>query len=417
MSKTWIVATLACAIALTACDGRTRIASVTTPAGGSPPPPAAAATPTPAPVPIPDKPASFSEFAPTIAKYLTANPAAAGDNCLADVVAAWKLPLLTPANACVAANTDEDPESEVVAVLTTKLRTPTVSTDTQFEIVVFDPAPGGFKVVYESDPSDVVPPGTTLPIAPLLAAGDLNRDGGGELAYVTSSCGASTCFATVHIFKGTAAGYVTLTPPGGITMPYAEAKFEDTDGDGAKELLLTGGTQGSVGAGPQRARTEIWAWNGLAYALRTTRLDKATFLYHAVKDADTLFAAGKYAEAEAAYAAVVGDTSLKVWIEEKHERNELESYSLFRAGLAQLLGGGDAAKANGYFDRAKNYHPQTLHDQIAGSFKAGYNAKGSIGIGCAAVRDDIAANLAEYQAFWDFGYGNPPFDADAVCPF
>ena len=41
----------------------------------------------------------------------------------------------------------------------------------------------------------------------------------------------------------------------------------------------------------------------------------------------------------------------------------------------------------------------------------------SIGIGCAAVRDDIAANLAEYQAFWDFGYGNPPFDADAICPF
>jgi hypothetical protein len=398
MSKTWIVATLACAITLTACDSSTRIASVTTPAGGPPTAPAAAAAPTAAPVPVSDKPASFSEYAPAIAAYLTANPAAAGDNCLA-------------------ANTDEDPELEVVAVLTTKLQTPTASTDTQFEIVVFDPTPGGFKVAYESEPSDVVPPGTTLPVAPLLAAGDLNKDGGGELAYTTGSCGASTCVETVHILKGTASGYITLTPPDGITMPYAEAKFEDTDGDGTKELLLTGGTQGSAGAGPQRTRTETWAWNGSAYALRTTRLDKATFLYHAVKDADSLFAAANYAEAEAAYVAVVGDQSLKVWSEEKHERNELESYSLFRAGLAHLLGGGDAATANGYFDRARGYHPQTLHDQLAGSFKAGYAAKGSVSIGCAAVRDDIAANLAEYQAFWDFGYGNPPFDADAICPF
>jgi hypothetical protein len=182
-------------------------------------------------------------------------------------------------------------------------------------------------------------------------------------------------------------------------------------------LLLSGGAQGSAGAGPQRSRTEVWAWNGAAYALKSTRLDKPAFLYHAVKDADALFAAAKYADAEAAYIAVVGDQSLTVWNEEKHERNELESYSLFRAGLARLLAGADAAKANEYFDRAKSYHPQTLHDQLAGSFKAGYNAKGSASVGCAAVRDDIAANLAEYQAFWDFGYGNPPFDADAMCPF
>lgn len=416
MSKTWIVATLACAVALTACGGSTKIASVTAPAGGSPTPPAAAPTPTPVPVPVPDKPVSFSEYAPAIAKYLTADPAAAGAGCLAGLILAWKMPLVTPENGCLAANTDADPEKEVVAVLTTKLTTPTVSTDTQFEIVVFDPTPNGFKVAYESGPSDVVPPGTTAPIKPLLAAGDLNKDGG-ELAYATSSCGASTCFETVHILKGTATGYVSLTPPDGITMPFASAKFEDTDGDGAQELLLSGGTQGSVGAGPQRTRTETWAWNGTAYALRSTAFDKATFLYHAVKDADVLVAATKYAEAEAAYAAVIGDSSLNVWSEEKNERNELESYALFRAGLAHLLAGGDAATANGYFDRAKSYQPQTLHDQLAGSFKAGYNAKGSIGVGCAAVRDDIAANLAEYQAFWDFGYGNPPFDADAVCPF
>ena len=167
-----------------------------------------------------------------------------------------------------------------------------------------------------------------------------------------------------------------------------------------------------------RARTETWAWNGAAYALRATQLDQPAWLYHAVKDADALFTAGKYADAETAYAAAAIDTSLKIWSEQKHERDELQSYSsLFRAGLA-LAGGRRRHRESERLPRpAPISHPQTLHDQLAASFKAAFNAKGSVSVGCSAVRDDIAANLAEYQAFWDFGYGNPPFDADTICPF
>lgn len=417
MRKTWIVAVaiLACALAATGCDGRSNSSSVKTPTTIAPTAPAAS-TATAVAAPVPAKPASFSEYAAVIAAYLTAD-ATAGNHCLAELIAAWKMPLITITNGCVAASTDDDAEKEVIALITTKLVTPSASTDTEFEIVVFDASGGAYRVAYQSAPSDVIPPGSTVPIQPLLDAGDLNNDGGGELAYVTSTCGASTCAQTVHIFKGTATGYASLTPPDGISMPSAEARLTDTDGDGSKELLLTGGAAGSAGAGPQRARTETWAWDGAVYSLRSTQLEKPSYLYHAVKDADALFAAGKFAEAEAAFAAVVGNASLQVWSEEKHERNELESYSLFRAGLAVAQAGGDKAKVNGYLDRARAYRPQTLHDQLAGSFNAGFNAKDSVSVGCSAVRDDIAANRAEYQAFWDFGYANPPFDPDAFCPF
>ena len=189
MSKTWIVATLVCAIALVACDSRTRIASVTTPGALTSPTPASAQpTATPAPIPAPGKPESFSDYAPAMAKYLTANPAAAaGANCLADLIAAWKMPLLSQPDACIAANTDGDPANELVAVITTKLTTAGATTDTQFEIVVFDPTSDGFIVGYESDPVDVIPPGRTDSIRPLLAAGDLNKDGGGEFAYETAN--------------------------------------------------------------------------------------------------------------------------------------------------------------------------------------------------------------------------------------
>jgi hypothetical protein len=36
---------------------------------------------------------------------------------------------------------------------------------------------------------------------------------------------------------------------------------------------------------------------------------------------------------------------------------------------------------------------------------------------CAAVKSFIADNLSLLQAFWDYGYSNPTFNADAVCPF
>jgi hypothetical protein len=414
MSRTWIVATLALSLALAACSSRTTTSSLKSP---SPPAPASptAPPPTPTPVPVPEKPPSFGDYGAAVARYLSAD-AAAASTCLSALYAAWKMPLLSAADGCMLANTDGDPEKEVVAVLSTKLRTPTALSDTQYEIAVFDPTPLGYRVAYESSPADVVPPGRTQPITPLLAAGDLNKDGGGELAYSTGSCGASTCTDTVHILKGTELGYVALTPPDGISMSFAELKFEDTDGDGSKELIMTGGTAGSAGAGPQRARTEVWAWDGASYALRSTKPEQATYLYQAVKDADQLFTDGQYQPAEVAYATAVNDKNLKVWMEEKNERNELESYALFRAGLAVLLANGERVTAIGYLDRAKAY-ANTLHAQLAASFEAGYSAKSSISVGCAAVRDDIAANLSEYQQFWNFGYSNPEFNPDTVCPF
>ena len=107
MSKTWIVAALAVALAVTACDSRVKSTSVTTPAPVSSATVAAPPAPTPIPVPLPAKPASFSDYATTIAAYLTANPAAAGGACLTDLIATWKMPLVTAADGCIAANTDE----------------------------------------------------------------------------------------------------------------------------------------------------------------------------------------------------------------------------------------------------------------------------------------------------------------------
>jgi hypothetical protein len=323
------------------------------------------------------------------------------------------MPLIASGAGCTAANTDADPEKELIAVFTA----PGLAGSTQFVVAVLDDGANGYTVAYDSGIDEVAPPAGTEPIAPVLAAGDFLGDGGGELAYVTETCGASTCTQAVHVERGTATGYVSIAPADGITIATATSmKVEDTNGDGTKEIVLTGGELGSVGAGPQRPHTDVWSWNGSVYALTSTSPAASRYLYHAVKDADGLFAAGKYVDAETAYVAAVGNNDLQVFYDDRNERAELEAYALFRAGVSELMAGGDRNTADGYFTRA-NAYAGTLNHQLAGSFEAAYAAKGEVSVGCSAAREDVQANLSEYAAFWDFGYGNPAFDANAVCPF
>jgi hypothetical protein len=63
-----------------------------------------------------------------------------------------------------------------------------------------------------------------------------------------------------------------------IVMAYAEVKLEDAARHGqGSEIVLTGGVYGSVGAGPQRARTEIWgSVEGAPYALLERCTNAAT---------------------------------------------------------------------------------------------------------------------------------------------
>jgi hypothetical protein len=408
----WAIALLPAAVLVAACSGGGGSSKTPTPAAELTP--TAAASPTPAPVPA--RPTSLRDYAQTAATYLTASPGAASD-CLIGLYAAWTMPLIATGTGCTAANADGDAENELVVTFAAAGSSTGDPLGTQFVIAVLDHGAAGYGVAYQSDVEDVAPPGGTQPISPLIFAGDLLGSGRGGLVFETATCGASTCTQEVHVERGTASGYVSLAPADRITIATATSiKVEDTDGDGTKEILLTGGELGSVGAGPQRQHEDVWAWNGTAYALRSSSPAASTYLYHAVKDADAPFASGKYADAEAAYLATVGNDSLQTFYPDKNERNELEAYALFRAGLSELMKGGDRTTADSYFARANGYDG-TLNHQLAGSFEAAYAAKGEVSVGCSAVREDIQSNLAEYSTFWDFGYGNPSFDPNAVCPF
>jgi hypothetical protein len=371
---------------------------------------------------VPERPATLGGYAPVIADYLSTVAADAGPCALAALYEAWRMPQVTAETACRSANTDDDPEDEVILVLTEEAAEPSGALVTRFTIAVFDSVDGAYSVAFVLDPPrDTAPVEAGTPLSPLVDAGDLNNDGGGEFAFRTTACGANTCTDTVFIKKGGASGYADIAPAEGISLSTAEIRFEDTDSDGSRELVMKGGTAGSAGAGPQRPVTQVWAWDGFAYVMRSSTPEPPEFLYHAVKDADALFDAGQYAPAEAAYLAAIGNPDLQIWMPDTAERAELEAYSLLRAAIATIAEGSTeaeraAARATGYLDRAAT-NQDLLHGSLAATFRAGYQAKLEINVGCAAVRDQLNARAAEYAFFWDFGFANPPFTPASVCPF
>ncbi len=391
--------------------------------GATPTPTAVAdATTTPRAAAQPgDRPANFTAYPGVIATYLTdAGDAALEIPCLADLLAAWQMPesdatFLTPATSildsgCLLANVDADADMELAVTLTAE-----PEGDHGFglfsNLVVFDRRGDAFVVAFESAP----PGGEYYPeLAPVavLSVDDINADGIGDLTYVITTCGASTCTHTVHAVSGVGGSVVHLTPDDGLSMSTADISFSDADADGIVEIVLSGGYFGSVGAGVQRGRTETYAWNGELYELAETVYEPSDLLYFAIIDADSLFDDGLYLDAAQAYGAALASSSLQETGMQENERAELSAYATFRAGLAQLANGGSILYA---------YFPEDdlgiLNNTLSTTFAPAYEASGDLHTACLAVRNHIAANEGAFYDIWQYGYANPEFNAENVCPF
>jgi len=376
----------------------------------------ATSTPARTPAHIPSKPSNASGYAAAIASYLNdAGDSALEDDCLKSLFEKWDMPWGADSPSCIVGNTDADAEKEVAVLLSD------VSSDLSvWQIVVFDSPEGVFKVAYQSEPVEV--PGGDMPEwrPRLLAAGDVNKDGKGEVVYAENVCGAHTCSITVRILTGAASGYVSLAGDE-VTMATATVSLEDQDGDGPLEILLHGGEIGSVGAGLQRTRTDVYAWDGSAYTLRGTVLDPTDILYLRVTEADALFMAGMYDKALAVFQEALNDPTLRTWKEPSMmvapEREELHAYILFLMGLSSFGVSGPNQQGVDYIQQAVDEYGGYLHGDMAAAFLASFLPDENVSAACAAVEGFVTDNLNLFEAFWDYGYANPTFSADTVCPF
>lgn len=410
------LAIAAAAIVLVACSGGD---------GGKPSPtPSLEPTATSGPhTEVPGRPNDFADYAGVVGIYLTRGGGSVlGPPCLADLIADWDMPEpnvpLTPEQRCLVGNTDGDPDGEVIATFTA---IPLDYYDSGplgilSNTVIFDNTPDGYVAVYESNPTGE---GMEMDAQRIVAAEDVTGDGHGDLVYTTTTCGAHTCTTSAHVVAPGADGYAALTPAGGISMETADVSVEDRTGDGVPDIALHGGTINSVGAGPQRTRTEVYSWHDSDFVTVETTYDPSDLLYFAIVDADALFQQGQYDDAVAAYLATVDDQSLNESGYHENEVLELRAYALFRAGLAQIASR-DEDTGVATMQRAVDDYSDTLNAGLAQNFLASYEATGDLSSSCFAVRDYMDGSTDHtadaFALFWDFGYANPGFVKEDVCP-
>ncbi len=281
------------------------------------------------------------------------------------------------------------------------------------DLAIFNSGPDGYTLAYRARAAGEVR---------LLATEDINADEQPDVAWVDTTCGASTCFDTINVRSWDGSAWADWTE-GTITMAYAEiALAERLESGQGEELVLEGGIYGSVGAGPQRSRTEIWASvAGTPYALVEKSYSASECLYHTVLDANRAFLDAPENGFEAAQAlytrAATDDALIKCWVR-NDELAELRSFSRFR--LALIAGyQADADTAAAEIATLAEEFPDSVYDEVSQVWLEAYTADADAAdaaAACAAVTAFAGENSAPWEILADYGYTNPSFEAADVCP-
>ncbi len=300
-------------------------------------------------------------------------------------------------------------------------------------VFVIDPAVGA--LVYEQfGQASIEIEEAFFPSPTLLPDMDFTGDTVNDLLFKLTNCGANTCYDEYHIVSyqdSDSPRDVILTTgynyEGEIvddlpfaSMSYSEAYFGDDSGDSITDLQLVGGTQGSVGAGPQRSRSETYGWDGEHIVLLLTEYEDSPFRYFKLVDANMAFDAEDYPTARTLYEEVINNEELEdlgYFADAPDERDAMTRYATFRLIILDILeedfiGAQDRATqmvadypddvvANAAFDMVLRY--SETQDWTQTCMQVLLNLEG--------IEPDPVAPL-DYM-----GYANPELGAETLCPF
>ena len=94
----------------------------------------------------------------------------------------------------------------------------------------------------------------------------------------------------------------------------------------------------------------------------------------------------------------------------------MDPYIGFRMAVTRLALGEPGAKAVPSLNDAIDISPGSLHGEMARTFRDAWLPAGDTSAGCRAADGYVQANLDAFDEFWYFGYGNPLFELQALCP-
>jgi tetratricopeptide (TPR) repeat protein len=248
---------------------------------------------------------------------------------------------------------------------------------------------------------------------------DLNADGAAELVIGYPTCGAHTCFETLEILAWNGETFENRLSGDSSDLPYPEVAVSDTDGDGRYDLAVTASGFGSVGAGPQRSLTRLWVYSpaSLMWELAGDFPGTAQYRVHVVHDADAYARLGEYERALRFYQQVIDDPTLQEW--DTHSYEDLVAYARFKIVLVSLIIGQQKLAEAHYQELVGQFppdSPQYVFVELSVLFRDGFLA-GNAPAGCREVRTYITQYPERVLSFFDYGYGNPAYTAEDICPW
>ena len=364
-------------------------------------------------VAVPDRPEGFTTFIDSALAWIDARQSV-GD-CLLPLFLQWGMPPVVVGDRCHLVDANLDGRSSAVVIFTDP--TPSDLPQLNSDLIIFEPpeeGEEGFRIAYRLANPDA---GDDAFDVAILHTRDISGDVQPDIAVQELSCGATTCVTTLHVLSwdidteayiDIAAGLIEIA---GVTS----IDFSDRTGDGISDVTIVGGAIGSVGAGPPCPGEYLYsAHSGTFQLVEVDRLP-SEFLACAIAPANEAFAAGDYEDALSAYEATLGDPSLEAG-GLPNERAELIAFAHLRSAIVLALqGDAAAATAAAQLGAAE----EGLHALLANAFLSGYAGTGDVVAGCAALNNELALLVDQFDNFWSqLGYGLAATpSAEELCPF
>lgn len=262
-------------------------------------------------------------------------------------------------------------------------------------------------------------------IAPhLINVLDLTGDALPELVLDEAQCGAHTCYSAYRILNyrdGQIRSLIQGGPPespDSFGISYSDVLFQDQTGDDVPDMVVHGGSIGSVGAGLVRTHVEMWGWDGAAITLRSSTPDPTGYRHHLVYEANAAAQDGALERALALYQQVIEDKSLEDPYPFEGEQVEiypaLAQFSAFRLVWVnlQLERSADAER---WLTWLQTTYPASLATQAATAAWQNWQATADLNQACGAAQQVLAKVEKPAGVISYLGYGNPGLDSADFC--
>ena len=302
-----------------------------------------------------------------------------------------------------------------------------------------DGHPGNFwvisqgAVVYEAHDEEEADFFATAPT--LVEQTDMTGDDRPEAITVFSTCGAHTCYNYYQVISAhdgqirnvvepaqeeEAAAGAGDDLPVAISLSYVdEERVEDATGDDLPDLVISGGLVGSAGAGIQRSRTEIWAWDGNAVSLYEQQWEDTDYRFHRLYNANYAFEQESYGVATELYESVITDPSLEdvEWASGSAEeiRSYVQQFAGFRLAMLPLFRG-DITEATRWRNWLQESYSEAPITRAATLLISEWEANGNdLPAACRVVTEFLEQRENPTGPLTDMGYNNPSLEAGDVC--